>query len=42
MHTPRDTEMLRGHGADVILTPFSDAAEFAVAALEKILEPAPV
>jgi Kef-type K+ transport system membrane component KefB len=40
MHTPRDTEMLRGQGADVILTPFSDAAEFAVAALEKILKPA--
>jgi Kef-type K+ transport system membrane component KefB len=40
MHTPTDTEMLRRQGADVILTPFSDAAEFAVAALEKILEPA--
>jgi hypothetical protein len=39
MHTATDTEMLRGQGADVILTPFSDAAEFAVASLEKILSP---
>jgi hypothetical protein len=39
MHTPGDTGMLREQGADVILTPFSDAAEFAVAALEKILPP---
>ena len=39
MHTPTDTEMLHAQGADVILTPFSDAAEFAVAALEKILPP---
>jgi len=39
MHTSADTGMLRGQGADVILTPFSDAAEFAVAALEKILPP---
>jgi voltage-gated potassium channel Kch len=39
MHTRTDTEMLRGQGADVILTPFSDAAEFAVAALEKMLPP---
>ena len=40
MHTPTDTEVLRAQGADVILTPFSDAAEFAVAALEKVLAPA--
>ena len=40
MHTPTDTEFLRAQGADVILTPFSDAAEFAVAALEKVLAPA--
>jgi Kef-type K+ transport system membrane component KefB len=39
MHTPTDIGMLKGQGADVILTPFSDAAEFAVAALEKILPP---
>jgi Kef-type K+ transport system membrane component KefB/voltage-gated potassium channel Kch len=37
MHTPTDTETLYKHGADVILTPFSDAAEFAVALLEKVL-----
>jgi Kef-type K+ transport system membrane component KefB len=41
MHTAGDTGMLRGQGADVILTPFSDAAEFAVAALEEILPPLP-
>jgi Kef-type K+ transport system membrane component KefB len=37
MHTPTDTEALRRHGADVILTPFADAAEFAVALLENVL-----
>ena len=39
MHTATDTETLYRHGADVVLTPFSDAAEFAVAALEKVLSP---
>ena len=39
MHTPSDADMLGQQGADVILTPFSDAAEFAVAALEQILAP---
>jgi Kef-type K+ transport system membrane component KefB len=37
MHTPSDADTLARRGADVILTPFSDAAEFAVAELEKIL-----
>ena len=37
MHTATDTELLRAQGADLILNPFSDAAEFAVAALEKVL-----
>lgn len=37
MHTPTDAEMLKRHGADVILTPFADAAEFAVTAMEKVL-----
>jgi Kef-type K+ transport system membrane component KefB/voltage-gated potassium channel Kch len=39
MHTPSDADTLGQQGADVILTPFSDAAEFAVAALEQILAP---
>lgn len=37
MHTPTDTETLYAHGADVILSPFSDAAEFAVTVLEQVL-----
>jgi Kef-type K+ transport system membrane component KefB/voltage-gated potassium channel Kch len=37
MHTPTDSEILEGQGADVILTPFADAAEFAVEVLEKIV-----
>ncbi len=37
MHTPSDADMLRRQGVNLILTPFSDAAEFAVVALEKVL-----
>ncbi len=38
MHTPTDADLLRAQGVELILTPFSDAADFAVAALEKIIE----
>ncbi|WP_366656678.1 cation:proton antiporter [Fodinicurvata sp. EGI_FJ10296] len=37
MHTPTDSDALKRQGADIILTPFADAAEFAVAAMEKVL-----
>jgi Kef-type K+ transport system membrane component KefB len=37
MHTATDAEALRRQGADVLLTPFSDAAEFAVDAMEHVL-----
>jgi Kef-type K+ transport system membrane component KefB len=37
MHTPTDAEVLKSHGADIVLTPFSDAAEYAVSALERAL-----
>ncbi len=37
MHTATDAEILQGQGADLILTPFADAAEFAVEVLEKIV-----
>ncbi len=35
MHTPTDADLLRAQDVELILTPFSDAADFAVAALEK-------
>jgi Kef-type K+ transport system membrane component KefB len=38
MHTATDAELLRERGADVLLTPFSDAAEFAVNAMEHVVE----
>lgn len=38
MHTPTDADLLRIHGVELILTPFSDAADFAVTALEKVLK----
>ncbi len=41
MHTETDAEFLTKQGADVILTPFSDAAEFAVETLERILRGEP-
>ncbi len=37
MHTPTDLDALRREGVDVVLTPFVDAAEFAVTALEAVL-----
>jgi Kef-type K+ transport system membrane component KefB len=39
MYTPTDTESLRRQGVDIVLTPFVDAADYAVAALEKALMP---
>jgi Kef-type K+ transport system membrane component KefB len=41
MHTPTDADMLRAEGVGLILTPFSDAADFAVSALEKVIVPRP-
>jgi Kef-type K+ transport system membrane component KefB len=40
MHTPSDAGYLRGQGVDVLLMPFSDAAEYAVEALEQALHTA--
>ncbi len=37
MHTATDADVLRSQGANVVLTPFSDAAEFAVSTMEKVL-----
>ena len=37
MHTETDVETLRREGVDVVLTPFSDAADFAVTSLEEAL-----
>jgi Kef-type K+ transport system membrane component KefB len=38
MHTATDTEMLQKGGADVLLAPFTDAAEFAVNAMEAVVD----
>ncbi len=37
VHTASDIEMLRADGVDLVVSPFSDAAEFAVSALESAL-----
>jgi len=37
MHTPTDLDELRRQGVDVVLTPYVDAAEFAVTALEAVM-----
>jgi hypothetical protein len=37
MHTTTDMELLKDQGVDVVLTPFSDAADYAVEALEEAL-----
>jgi Kef-type K+ transport system membrane component KefB len=42
MHTQTDAEILKGRGADIMLTPFADAADYAVSAVEHALEPEPV
>lgn len=39
MHTATDVEALQAQGADIVLRPFFDAADFAVAAVERVLEP---
>jgi Kef-type K+ transport system membrane component KefB len=41
MHTPAGAELLRDQGVDVVLTPFSDAADYAVEALEQVLARTP-
>ncbi len=37
MHTPTDAEILKAQGADIMLTPFADAADYAVTTLENAL-----
>jgi Kef-type K+ transport system membrane component KefB len=40
VHTPSDVDAVKVEGAHIVLTPFSDAADYAVTALEHLLHPA--